>query len=156
MEELDQELLDSLSKIMDLMGRTEEEALFKSNFNNLSRSEMHTLVAVGPYERVSMSETAERLGVTAGTLSVQVDRLVKKDYLIKQKREDDRRVNELALTRKGRIAVRVRTRFISVLLQHIMEPLDSERQEFLADTLGKIEVYLDTKYREYKEKGKVD
>lgn len=156
MEELEQELLESLSKIMDLMGRTEEEALYKSNFNDLSRSEMHTLVAIGPYDRVSMGETAERLGVTAGSLSVQVDRLVKKNYILKEKREDDRRVNELVLTRKGKIAVRVRTRFISILLQHIMEPLDSERQEFLADTLREIEKYLDKKYHEYKDKGKVE
>lgn len=150
MRNLDDELLNLLGSTLNLIGQTEDQALYKSHFSDLSRSEMQTLYTVGPYDALSMSETAEKLGVTVGSLSVQVDRLVKKDYLNKKKRPDDRRVNELTLTRKGKIAVRVRTKFISQLLQYILEPLDKDEQIVLSDTLSRIEEYLDDKYAEYK------
>ena len=145
-------MLDSLGRIMDLIGRTEEEALYKSNFSDLSRTELHTLLAIGLYEVKTMTELADAVSVTAGTLTVQIDKLVRKGYVEKRKRPSDKRVSEIKLSRKGKIAVRVRRRFNSLLLNYLLQPLSAEQEVFLAQTLSKVEDYLYEKYREYKQR----
>ncbi len=138
-----------LTEVMDLIGRTEEEALRVGEFTNLSRSEMHTLKNIGLYDTKTMGETAAQLNVTTGTLSVQIDRLVKKNYVIRQRREEDRRVVELKLSKKGKLAYRMHDRFNRLLLENILEPLDSEGQEALYQTLARVQDYLEEQHTKY-------
>lgn len=72
------EILELLLNIYDKIERTQDEALLKGYFSDITRTEMNTLDRIGPYDTRTMGETAGRLGITTGTLTVAVDRLVKK------------------------------------------------------------------------------
>lgn len=152
MTELEQRIFKLLTEVMDLIGQTEEEVLNRGQFSNLSRSEMNTLKKIGLYDTKTMSETAELLNVTKGTLSVQVDRLVRKGYIVRKRRAEDRRVVEMRLTKKGKLAYRVHDRFNRLLLESILEPLDENQQEVMHDTLARVEDYLQLQYLKYSER----
>ena len=58
-----------------------------------------------------MSEIAEKLHITVGTLTVAVNNLVKKDYAERYKSEKDRRIVKIGLTRQGKEIYRIHERF---------------------------------------------
>ena len=152
MTEFETEFYELLTGVMDLIGRTEEEALTKGEFSNLSRSEMHTLRSIGIYETRSMGETAGILGVTTGTLTVQMDRLVRKGYVIRRRKPEDRRVVELRLSRSGKLACRMQDRFNRLLLQNVLEPLDEKERELLFRSVQRIDLFLKDQYKKYAER----
>lgn len=79
----------------------EESELKKSQFNDLSITEMHTIEAIGMYKKKTTSEVAKELSITVGTLTIAINRLVKKGYVERLRSEDDRRVVKLGLSKKG-------------------------------------------------------
>jgi DNA-binding MarR family transcriptional regulator len=70
----------------------------------LYMTEIHTIDAVGKTPDMNVTEIAETLGVTKGTLSPLVSRLAKRKYVTKFKGGANRRDVLLRLTPKGQIA----------------------------------------------------
>lgn len=154
MTEFQRQFQELFLEIIDLIALTEEEALMQGRFKNLSRSEMRTLQAIGLYEKRSMGETAGILGVTTGTLTVQMDRLVRKGYVKRSRKAEDRRVVELELTREGKLACRMHNKYNKLLISYVLEPLEEEERSVLYDSLQKVDRYLKEKYQHYKESEK--
>ena len=149
MNTAEHDFAESLLHIFDNVLITEEKALSKGYFADLSIAELHTLDAIGPYEARAMSETAIRLGITTGTLTVAVDRLVRKGYVERNRDTKDRRVVRIHLTRRGKLAFRMHGKFHTLLVRRIMEPLDTERQEILAEMIRNIDQFVSEQYRKY-------
>jgi len=149
MNTAEHDFAESLLHIFDNVLITEEKALSKGYFSDLSIAELHTLDAIGPYEARAMSETAGRLGITTGTLTVAVDRLVRKGYVDRNRDTKDRRVVRIHLTRRGKLAYRMHTRFHTLLVRRIMEPLNEEKQEILTEMIRNIDQYVSEQYRKY-------
>jgi DNA-binding MarR family transcriptional regulator len=68
----------------------------------ISLAQLHLLEVVGDHRSMRMKELSERLGVTTGTLTVMVHRLLSKGYVIKKKDSDDRRSFFIELTQIGK------------------------------------------------------
>ena len=85
MTEYEKKINQLMLEIFDRILVTEEKALSRGNFSDLSVAEMHTLEGIGLYQSRTMSETAAILSITTGTLTVAVDRLVKKAYVQRQR-----------------------------------------------------------------------
>ena len=64
--------------------------------------QMHTLEVLGIHGSMRMKELAEAMGVTTGTLTVQVDRLEDRGCVRRLPHESDRRSINVELTDKGR------------------------------------------------------
>ncbi len=104
MEELDEMLVDMLCVAYKKIIYNEEKILKDMIGESLSLKEFQTLDIV--YETMlsksnTASTIAKKLGITLGTLSINVDRLISKGYLHKVKNENDRRVSYVELTEKG-------------------------------------------------------
>lgn len=138
-------LLDIFDKILV----TEEKALNKGNFRDISVAEMHTLEGIGLYGNRTMSETAATLGVTTGTLTVAIDRLVRKGYVERQRDLADRRVVRIALTKKGKLAYRMHNKFHTLLVDRLTSPLDEKQRQVLLDTLLGISGFIGEQYHRY-------
>jgi len=138
-------LLDIFDKILV----TEEKALSKGNFRDLSVAEMHTLEGIGLYGSRTMSETAATLGITTGTLTVAIDRLVRKGYVDRQRDPADRRVVRIELTRKGKLAYRMHNKFHTLLVDRLTTPLGPAQQKVLLDTLQGIDGFISEQYQRY-------
>ncbi len=150
MTEYNAKILDLLLKIYEKILVTEEEALLKGHFSNLSKTEMHTLATIGPYEKRSMGETAAKLNITTGTLTVAIDRLVRKKYVRRERAENDRRVVLLSLTREGKIAYRLFWKFHTLLVNGMVADLAMDERKQLLDALLNIDSYIDEQYDKYK------
>lgn len=68
----------------------------------ISLPQMHLLEVVSNNKELRMKALSEKLGVTTGTLTVMVHRLVAKGYLIKEKDPEDKRSYFVKLTEPGR------------------------------------------------------
>jgi len=149
MQDIELELADRLVRIFENVLFTEEKSIQQGYFSNLSIAEMHTLDAIGPYDARTMTETAASLGITTGTLTVSIDRLVKKGYVIRNRDEKDRRIVRISLTREGKLACRMHGKYHKVLARHILEPYDEKEQQMLLTMVEEVDTYLQQQAARY-------
>ena len=133
-------------EIFDHILVTEEKALSRGNFSDLSVAEMHTLEGIGLYDSKTMSETAAALEITTGTLTVAVDRLVRKGYVERRRDPHDRRVVRVRLTKKGKLAYRMHAKFHTLLVDRLTNPLDQDQQQILLATDERIAELVNEQY----------
>ena len=149
MNDREHQMAQGLVSIFEKVLVAEEKSLQKAYFSKLSLAEMHTLDAIGPYDARTMTETAQILGITVGTLTVAIDRLVKKGFVDRKRDEADKRVVRISLTREGKIAARMHGKFHKVLARHILEPYDDNEQELLLKLVNDVDEYLSTQVARY-------
>ncbi|MEG0289233.1 MAG: MarR family transcriptional regulator [Carnobacterium sp.] len=121
----------------------EEDALQGSTFKDISIKEMHTIEAIGMYRVHTTSEVAKKLAITAGTLTVSVNNLVKKGYVERIRSETDRRVVKLGLTKKGRLLYRLHDKFHRDMVKETVVGMKKEEAEVLIKGLRNLHGFLD-------------
>lgn len=137
---------DYLVSVFNDILTIEESELKKSQFNDLSITEMHTIEAIGMYKKKTSSEVAKELSITVGTLTVAINNLVKKGYVERLRSEDDRRVVKLGLTKKGKLLFRVHQHFHREMVKNILNGMDKAEEKALLKALKNLHDFL----REYK------
>lgn len=120
----------------------EESELQKSQFNDLSITEMHTIEAIGMYEMKTTTEVANELQITVGTLTTAINRLVKKGYVERIRSEDDRRVVKLGLTKKGKLLFRVHQYFHRQMIRQVLRDMTNEEETVLLKALKNLHDFL--------------
>ena len=134
MNDLD-ELTDELFNFFNGFS-TWENSVIKTS--ELTVSEAHAIEVLGKYGEMKMKSLAQYLGVTTGTTTVTVDRLEKKDYARRESVKEDRRVNLISLTDKGRQAFSEHHQYHYKLTEQILSVLSNEENEQLLKILKKI------------------
>jgi DNA-binding MarR family transcriptional regulator len=133
----------------------EEYALRKQGAGNLSIQEMHLIEKLGPDKELRMSQIAEALGVTLGTMTVAADRLDKKGYVIRQRLDDDRRVVKLRLTDMGKEAFHVHEEFHLKMVDMVLQGLSTVEEETLTQALYNLrDFFIGLDYRKLRKKGR--
>lgn len=125
----------------------EEKCLCRDEFSDLTMTEMHIIEHIGLDQERSMSSTAKDLKITSGTLTTAVDNLIKKNYVIRRRSEDDRRVVMIKLTEKGKYAYKYHEDFHSDMVKKAAEKLTLEEEIILIKTLTNVEKYFKEKYK---------
>ncbi|WP_260221910.1 fatty acid biosynthesis transcriptional regulator FabT [Enterococcus hirae] len=137
---------DYLVSVFNDILTIEESELKKSQFKDLSITEMHTIEAIGMYKKKTTSEVAKELSITVGTLTTAINKLVKKDYVERIRSEDDRRVVKLGLTKKGKLLYRVHQHFHREMVKNILDGMATDEQQALLAALKNLHDFL----RDYK------
>ena len=137
---------DYLVSVFNDILTIEESELKKSQFKDLSITEMHTIEAIGMYKKKTTSEVAKELSITVGTLTTAINKLVKKDYVERIRSEDDRRVVKLGLTKKGKLLYRVHQHFHREIVKNILDGMATDEQQALLAALKNLHDFL----RDYK------
>lgn len=135
-------LVDLFNDILQI----EQNALKGGNFSDLSVTEMHTIEAIGMRESRSMSEVAEDLSITVGTLTTAINKLINKGYVERKRIEEDRRVVLIQLTKKGKLAYRIHEKFHKDMVKNTIEGLSEEEEEILIKSLEKLNNFFKEKY----------
>lgn len=125
----------------------EESSLKNGVLSDLSITEIHTLEAIGMYSEKSMSEVAQSLKITVGTLTTAINKLIKKEYVERKRIEEDRRVVLIKLTKKGKLAFRIHARFHEDMVNTSIEGLSKEEEKCLISSLKKINTFFQEKYQ---------
>lgn len=139
---LNELLVDTFNDILQI----EQTALKKGVFNDLSVTEIHTIQAIGMYIPRSMSEVAADIGITVGTLTIAISNLVKKGYVERKRSELDRRVVQIELTKRGKLAYRIHGKFHSDMIKETIDGLTQDEESSLVKALDKLNNFLKDKY----------
>mgnify|MGYP001576457187 CR=1 FL=1 len=136
-------LVETFSDILQIEQRALKEGILK----DLSITEIHTIDAMGMYKYRTMSEVAQDLKITVGTLTTAINKLLKKGYVDRKRGEEDRRSVMIALTRKGKLAYRIHDKFHSHMVHATIDCLNAEEEEILIKSLEKLNAFFKEKYK---------
>lgn len=135
-------LNDILVKLFNRILIIEENAIQGAYPFRLTMTEVHVLEAVGTDEPKSMSEIACQLGVTLGTLTTAINRLVEKGYVSRIRPEQDRRVVLVRLTEEGMAPFRLHERFHREMVRSILQGLEEQEEVTLIKALEKLYLFF--------------
>ena len=107
----------------------EENELRKSTFNDLTIKEMHAIDAITMYNHQTISQVAEKLHLTPGTMTSMADRLIRKGYVERIRDKDDRRIVRLRLTKRGRVLYRAHRAFHNMMVERFLKGMNDEEMK---------------------------
>lgn len=142
-------LVDLFNDIMDI----EQDAIITGEFRDITNNDMHIIEAVGIGEPQNMSSIAKKMSVTMGTLTTSMNNLVKKDYVLRERSEADRRVVYIRLTEKGVRAYHHHAAFHREMIDAVVKGMDEREKQVLITALVQLKGFF-VKYR--KEHKRVD
>ena len=128
-------LVNLFRDIMEL----EEQAILTQEYQDITNNDMHVIEAIGVGEPKNMSTIAKLLSVTVGTLTIAMNSLVKKGYVIRERGKEDRRVVYISLSEKGLRAYRHHEEFHRQMIEAVLENLTEDETESLVKALAKLE-----------------
>lgn len=116
----------------------EELAREDHHLNDLTMAQMHYLEIINELENPNVTELATAMSLTKPTVTVAIDRLIQKGYVVKIQSDDDRRSSHLHLTKKGMqintVHEQAHTRFVE-LMEEALEPDELEQLTVLLEKL---------------------
>ncbi len=138
------ELNTLLVNTFDAILQVEEKSLRQAGGGDLSIAEFHTLECIGHGKecRRTVGELAEALGVTVPTVTVCVNKLVKKGYVTKTRSEKDARIAIIELTPEGRKMNLVHHFFHEQMVLDISRELTEEELECLFRCVRKLNAFF--------------
>lgn len=128
-------LVNLFRDIMEL----EEQAIITQEYQDITNNDMHVIEAIGVKEPKNMSTIAKQLSVTVGTLTIAMNSLVKKGYVIRERGKEDRRVVYISLSEKGLRAYCHHEEFHRQMIEAVLENLTEDETESLVKALAKLE-----------------
>ena len=141
---LNEVLVRLFRDIMDI----EEKAIITQEFKDLTNNDMHVIDAIGIGAPKNMTSIARELSVTVGTLTIAMNSLVKKGYVVRERGQEDRRIVYISLSEKGRKAFDHHARFHQEMIKGITETLDEDEMQVLARALTKLDGWFREKEKE--------
>ena len=138
-DEINQYLVTIFNEVMTI----EEDALKGSEFQDISIKEMHTIEAIGMYGQHTITQVANKLCVTVGTMTVAINNLEKKGYVERVRSKEDRRVVKLSLTNKGRLLYRLHDKFHRDMVKETIEEMNPEETVQLLKGLQNLHHFLE-------------
>ena len=116
----------------------EESVLRASEFKDLTNNDIHVIRAIGMNEKKNMSMIAKELAGTIGTLTISINSLVRKGYVIKERSEKDKRVVFVNLSSKGEAAFSRNEELYDQMVNSMLEDLEDNEMDILMKSLLKV------------------
>ena len=131
-------LNDVLVNLFRDISGIEQKAVRELGYLDITMNDLHVIEAIGAGEPKSMSSVARALSVTVGTLTIAVNSLVKKGYVIRQRSSEDRRVVLISLSARGKDVFKHHDSFRQSMIDSIVKELTPEELEVLTRALTKL------------------
>lgn len=130
-------LVDIFNRILAI----EEESL-KERGVKLSMSEIHVLEAITKTEEPTMTNVANKLGITVGSLTVSVNTLYQKGFVSRDRDPEDRRKVIIGILSKAEDVLEKHNEFHNEMINSIFNDLKVEEDELLISSLRKLSSYF--------------
>ena len=127
-----------LVKLFNDILEYEENVLSTSEFKDLTNNDIHVISAIGMNTKKNMSMIAKELAVTIGTLTISINGLVRKGYVIKERSEKDKRVVFVNLSSKGEAAFSRNEELYDQMVNSMLEDLEDNEMDILMKSLLKV------------------
>ena len=113
---------------------------------NLSMNEVHVLEAITKTEVPTMTNIANRLRITVGTLTTSTNRLVEKGYVKRHREIEDKRKVIVTLTNKAIEVLKIHNQFHEDMIDATFADMKLEEDELLLQSLENLSEYFKKKY----------
>ncbi|KOO03188.1 MULTISPECIES: MarR family winged helix-turn-helix transcriptional regulator [Vibrio] len=130
-----EQLNQLLTEFYDKMSSWEQSVVKETGY---SLAQVHTIEVLGVHGALRMKELAEKLGITTGTLTVQIEKLVAANLIERQAHPDDRRAIVVTLTQEGQAIHRQHNQLHLDLVKDLTRNIDSEQESVLLACLEKM------------------
>lgn len=137
-QEINQGLINVYAGILWI----EENELRKSTFSDLTIKEMHAIDAITMHNHQTISQVAEKLHLTPGTMTSMADRLIRKGYVERIRDQEDRRIVRLQLTKTGRVLYRAHRAFHNMMVKRFLQGLNDEEMKVVKKALQNLEDFV--------------
>lgn len=137
-----QEFKIILVKLFNDILEYQESALSTTEFKDLTNNDIHVINAIGMNTKKSMSMIAKELTVTFGTLTISMNSLVRKGYVVKERSEKDKRVVLVNLSQKGERAFLKYEEFNDEMVKSMLENMGDVEMDTLMSALVKINRWI--------------
>ncbi|WP_026973167.1 MarR family winged helix-turn-helix transcriptional regulator [Aliagarivorans marinus] len=124
-----------LTEFYDKMSSWEQSVVKETDY---SLAQVHTIEVLGCCGAMRMKELAEKLGVTTGTLTVQVDKLVRAGLIERRAHPQDRRAIVVVLTEEGEVIHRRHNQMHLTLVEELTRHISPEQESLLIGCLEKM------------------
>ena len=149
-------LWEHFNYVANLTMVIEEKMMDPKQINDLTIGEMHVIEAVDKYNGQPMTKIANALKVTVGSLTIGVNRLIAKDYLIRVRDEKDHRVVNLSVTPKAKKVLKLHDKFHEDILLGVLDGVTiRDATKVMAQFNRVLENYINPKERTYASTSKV-
>ena len=138
---LNEVLVRLFRDIMDI----EEKAIITPEFKDITNNDMHVIEAISTGAPKNMSSIARELSVTVGTLTIAMNSLVKKGYVVRERGQEDRRVVYISLSDRGRKAFEHHARFHREMIESLTSDLSEDEMQTLVKALMKLNQWFRSK-----------
>lgn len=145
-KEIERVLNKLLVKLFGDILKIEEKSLQEGDFVDISVTEIHIIEAIDIDKERTMSEVANDLSITVGTLTTAINKLIKKGYVERKRVEEDRRLVLISLTEKGRLVFKHHEKFHDEMIKGAIEMMTIEEELVLISSLDKITKFFEDKY----------
>lgn len=133
---------DILVHLFHEIWELEEKAIITGEYKDISNNDMHIIEAVGLGSGRAMSAIAKQLNITAGSLTISMNNLVKKKYAKRERSETDRRIVYISLTPKGKKAYHHHEDFHRQMTQAVLSRLQEEEIPVLTRMLEGLDSFF--------------
>ncbi|ENR2169558.1 MarR family transcriptional regulator [Vibrio vulnificus] len=130
-----EKLNQTLTEFYDKMSAWEQSVVKETGY---SLAQIHTIEVLGCHGALRMKELAEKLGITTGTLTVQIEKLVKAELIERCALPEDRRAIVVKLTEAGQVIHRQHNQLHLDLVRELTRHIDEEQQALLLSCLEKM------------------
>lgn len=124
-----------LTEFYDKMSSWEQSVVKETGY---SLAQVHTIEVLGSHGEMRMKELAEKLGITTGTLTVQVDKLVSANLIERIPHPGDRRAIVVALTESGQHIHQQHNQLHLNLVKELTTNVDATERKQLITMLTKM------------------
>lgn len=144
-----------LIKLYRSVEKLEQEILSQKRGIPLTISEIHLLEGVASFdeaEGATISDISDYLDISLPSVTLAVNKLQKKGYVVKEKCSGDGRVVRVRLTREGRRAERAHQYFHRSMVRAALKDLTREETAAVLRGVQKLDAFMDKNLQEYREK----
>lgn len=143
-------LEEAFNYVANLTMVIEERTLDSNAINDLTLSELHVLEVVNKEASIPMTKVANQLKITVGSLTTCVNRLVKKEYLFRERDEVDHRIIKVSTTQKAKKALKVHDLFHEQILLGVLDGVTiRDATKVMAQFVRTLENYINPKEKNY-------
>lgn len=140
MDEFSSKLNALLTGTFNSILKVEEEVIKHANDIPLTVSELHLIEAIGscPAEKNTISDLSGMLAITMSSVTIAVNKLIKKGFVIKEKNPADGRSVHISLSERGKQMDAHHTYFHEQMVAHISDELTDDEKASLTCGIEKL------------------
>lgn len=125
--------------------RVEEQSIKQIGTGDVTMAEMHLMESIAKKAQgATVTEIACDLGITSPSVTIGLNRLERKGYVVRERSQADARVVHAHLTDRGRQMNETHTQYHEAMIRRVAESLTPQERDMLSTGIDKLNHFFAT------------